>query len=231
MATAQIGNIIKGFIRLRETFKNHLMSIYFKNIIGSIKSPFSIHHSVQLKNEKQISIGYNVFIGKDTILNGRSKIYPYGIILGESTYLKGFSFLDAYGGKIEFKGSSNLSQFSLIAGQGGITIGKYVIFGSHCILLSSNHIFNDLELPYMFQGDILGPVVIEDNVWIGAGSIILPGTTIGRNSVVGAGSIVNKDVPSNCLFVNKAEGRIVRELNEEEREYNAQYRNKLFKTR
>jgi len=231
MAATKIGKIIKSIFIAHDSVKSIFMKYYFKNIIGSINSPFSIHSSVLLKNEKQIAIGSNVFIGKDTTLNGRSKDHPYGIILGESTYLKGCSYLDAYGGKIEFKGSSNLSQFSLVAGHGGITIGKYVVFGSHCIVLSSNHIFNDLELPYMFQGDALSPVVIEDNVWVGAGSIVLAGTTIGRNSVIGAGSIITKNVPSNCLYVNKLEGRIVRELSNEERNNYAKYRNKLFKIR
>ena len=45
------------------------------------------------------------------------------------------------------------------------------------------------------------PVKIEDNVWIGGGVIILPGVTIGKNSVIGAGSVVTKDIPSNCVAV------------------------------
>ena len=45
------------------------------------------------------------------------------------------------------------------------------------------------------------PVKIEDNVWIGGGAIILPGVTIGKNSVIGAGSVVTKDIPSNCVAV------------------------------
>jgi len=45
------------------------------------------------------------------------------------------------------------------------------------------------------------PVTIEDNVWLGAGSIVLPGVTIGKNTVIGAGSIVTKDIPGNCVAV------------------------------
>lgn len=48
--------------------------------------------------------------------------------------------------------------------------------------------------------DIFGPIVIHDNVFIGVGSIILPGVTIGENSIIAAGSVVSKDVPPNCVY-------------------------------
>lgn len=56
------------------------------------------------------------------------------------------------------------------------------------------------------------PVKIEDNVWIGGGTIILPGVTIGKNSVIGAGSIVNKTIPENCVAVGNP-CRVIREIN------------------
>lgn len=56
------------------------------------------------------------------------------------------------------------------------------------------------------------PVKIEDNVWIGGGVIILPGVTIGRNSVIGAGSVVNKSIPENCVAVGNP-CRVIRRIN------------------
>lgn len=58
------------------------------------------------------------------------------------------------------------------------------------------------------------PVKIEDNVWIGGGVIILPGVTIGENSVIGAGSIVTKDIPTNCVAVGNP-CRVIKRLSEE----------------
>ena len=57
------------------------------------------------------------------------------------------------------------------------------------------------------------PVTIEDNVWIGGGSIILPGVTIGRGSVIGAGSVVTRDVPADCIAVGNP-CRVLRRINE-----------------
>lgn len=62
------------------------------------------------------------------------------------------------------------------------------------------------------------PVTIEDNVWIGASSVILPGVKIGRNSVIGAGSVVTKDVPENVVAVGNP-CRVLREINERDKEF------------
>ena len=78
-----------------------------------------------------------------------------------------------------------------------------MMIGGHCYILTSNHVTESLELPYMLQGDRCDGVVIEDNVWIGGGSIILAGVRIGKNSVVGAGSIVSQDIPPNSMYVDR----------------------------
>lgn len=57
------------------------------------------------------------------------------------------------------------------------------------------------------------PVTIEDNVWIGGGSVILPGVTISRNSVIGAGSVVTRSIPADCVAVGNP-CRVVSQLNE-----------------
>lgn len=58
------------------------------------------------------------------------------------------------------------------------------------------------------------PVVIEDSAWIGGGSIILPGVTVGEGSVIGAGSVVNRDIPANCVAAGNP-CRVIRRLDEE----------------
>lgn len=81
-----------------------------------------------------------------------------------------------------------------IGGQRGVTIGNYVMLGYNVNLVSENHQFNNPKLPIKKQGFFGGPIVIEDDVWIGANAVILPNVTIGRGSVVGANAVVTKDV-------------------------------------
>jgi len=73
-------------------------------------------------------------------------------------------------------------------------IGDNVMMGPNVSVYTSNHNFDNLDIPMVEQGEIISPVTIKDDVWIGANAIILPGVTIGKGAIIGAGSIVTKDV-------------------------------------
>ena len=79
---------------------------------------------------------------------------------------------------------------------GKIIIGDYVHTGPNVMMFAYNHSYDDLNIPSKLQDYYDGDIVIEDDVWIGAGSIILAGVCIGKGSVIAAGSVVNKDIPS-----------------------------------
>lgn len=82
---------------------------------------------------------------------------------------------------------------------GTITIGNYVHTGVNVMIMAFNHGFYTTDLPTKEQDYFDAPIVIEDDVWIGAGSIILSGVTIGRGAIIAAGAVVNKDVPPYAI--------------------------------
>jgi len=81
-----------------------------------------------------------------------------------------------------------------INASGNVRIGNNVIIGPRVIIHSANHKYDDPHTPIQKQGHIFEKVMIEDDVWIGAGAIILPGVQIGKGAVIAAGSVVTKDV-------------------------------------
>ena len=90
-----------------------------------------------------------------------------------------------------------------------IRIGNNILIASNVQIYTAYHptepekrLKNDFDEPKEpFFRTCAEPVTIKDNVWIGAGVIILPGVSIGKNSVIGAGSVVNKSIPPNCVAV------------------------------
>ena len=78
---------------------------------------------------------------------------------------------------------------------GPVKIGKNVMMGPEVIIYTTNHRFDSIDIPIIMQGETeKKPVLIENDVWIGSRSIILPGVKIGKGSVIAAGSIVTKNV-------------------------------------
>jgi acetyltransferase-like isoleucine patch superfamily enzyme len=81
--------------------------------------------------------------------------------------------------------------------RGGITLGYDVLIGPRVNLITINHLTD----PNNRRTTVCKPIVIEDNVWIGADVTVLPGITIGKNSIIGAASVVTKNVPPNTIMV------------------------------
>ena len=87
------------------------------------------------------------------------------------------------------------------SGRSLIKIGNDVMIGPRVMILGGHHAYDRLDIPMWKQGEgKQGNIVIEDDVWIGAGSIILTGVRIGRGSIIAAGSVVTKDVEPYCIY-------------------------------
>jgi galactoside O-acetyltransferase len=84
---------------------------------------------------------------------------------------------------------------------GVIRIGNNVLIGPGSIFRAANHIFENTTVPIKSQGHLPGKIIIGDNVWVGAGVIVLPDVAIGASSVIGAGSVVTKDIPAGSVAV------------------------------
>ncbi len=97
-----------------------------------------------------------------------------------------------------------------------IYVGDGVLFGPNVVVAVAGHPVDPDLRRKVAQFNL--PVHIGNNVWIGAGAIILPGITIGDNSVIGAGSVVTKDIPANVVAVGNP-CRVLREIGEHDREY------------
>lgn len=89
---------------------------------------------------------------------------------------------------------------AILDGRGEITIGDYVMIGPHVYITSSSHDYKNISTPMSLLGHSMKPVVIKNDVWIGANVTILGGVTIGNGVVIGSGAVVAKDVPDYYII-------------------------------
>lgn len=83
----------------------------------------------------------------------------------------------------------------------GLYIGDDVLIGPNCCILTSHLNYGELGVPLKDQGTKAQAVVIGNNVWVGANSVILPGTTVGEDAIISAGSVVSGKIPAGSLVL------------------------------
>ncbi len=122
-----------------------------------------------------------------------------------------------WGGRHVHFGNNVYANFGLtLVDDTHIYVGDNVMFGPNVTVATAGHPVNpELRLRALQYN---APVRIGSNVWVGAGALILPGVTIGENSVIGAGSVVTRDIPANVVAVGNP-CRVTREIGERDREY------------
>lgn len=130
-----------------------------------------------------------------------------------------------WGGKHVHFGKGVYANFNLtLVDDTHIYVGDYTMFGPNVVLATAGHPILPELRPLAYQYNM--PIHIGKNCWLGAGVIVLPGVAIGDNTVIGAGSVVTKDIPANVVAVGNP-CRVLREINEHDKEY--YFKNKKIK--
>ncbi len=127
--------------------------------------------------------------------------------MGENVLIKRNAYFGD-GSKIRIGNNSQIGINSIM--DNDVVIGDDVTMGPDVIIYTSSHEYKDLGIPINQQGEKPHrQVTIGNNVWIGARCIILPGVSIGDNAIIGANTVVTKDVPKNAVFCG-TEGHVVK---------------------
>ncbi|MFC0336950.1 maltose O-acetyltransferase [Kushneria avicenniae] len=127
---------------------------------------------------------------------------------GDTAHVRPPLYVD-YGFNIRF-GEGSFANFGLVAlDVAPITIGRDVQIGPNVQLLTPTHPIDAASRRAKLEAG--APIVIEDNVWLGGGAIVLAGVTIGENSIIGAGAVVTRDIPANVVAVGNP-ARVIRAL-------------------
>lgn len=128
-------------------------------------------------------------------------VLPRRILFLGSAFIGSNSYFNAQGGCIEIGNSAafNRGVYINAACGGKICIGNHCLIGPGVVIRTANHQFSQTDVPIQNQGHSYADITIEDDVWIGANSIVLSGVTIGKGAIIGAGAVVSKDIPSMAI--------------------------------
>jgi len=152
--------------------------------------------------------------GKGSLIRRKTRIdiFPWNrFILGERSTIEDFATINNGVGDVIIGNDCRIGLGNTVIGP--VVIGNDVIFAQNVVLSGLNHGYQDLAKPIRMQPVSKSPIVIGDDVWIGANCTVVAGTTIGRHSVVAGGSVVTRNVPP-CSVVAGNPARIIKQYNE-----------------
>jgi len=182
---------------------NRLSKHSFLNCQGKLTTKSSTHFNqntiIYIGSSASLSIGNNLNFGGHSIIRTNQNHWYFGDNISISTHCAIFAREKKIEGIFTMGNGSNISDNTIIDVCANVSIGKSVAIGNGCTIFTHNHIYTDKSKAAWKGGVITGPVTIADNCWIGANVTIMPGVTIGKHSVVGAGSVVTKDVPAEVI--------------------------------
>ena len=188
----------------------------FYRLILQMDGWAAIENGVRLRFADYIRLEHGVFLDQGVYLHA----CPQGIEIGRETIIMHGAILHVYNFRelphagIKIGSNSLVGEYSVIRGQGGVTIGDRVYTSPFTQIIAVNHVFEDPSRPFVEQGITAQGIVIEDDVWLGAGAIITDGVHIGKGAVVAAGAVVTKDVPAHTVVAG-VPARLIKKIGDQ----------------
>ena len=182
-------------------------------LILNMNGLVAIENGVRLRFADHIRLGNGVYLDQGTYLHA----CPQGIEIGARSIVMHGAVLHVYNFRglphsgIKIGTDSLVGEYTVIRGQGGVTIGDRVYTSPFTQIIAVNHVFDDPTRPFVEQGITAKGIVIEDDVWIGASAIITDGVRLGKGSVIAAGAVVTADVLPHTVVAG-VPAKIIREI-------------------
>ena len=155
---------------------------------------------------KKIVVGSNFWAWKGARVGGN-------VVIGDDCTLHRYASIGGMTGEVVLGDRVSLGSYNRIIAGGRVTIGDDVLFADHVRIVSTEHIYEDINRPIWMQGNRDGDISIGEGTWSGMDVTILMGTTIGRNCVIGAGSVVKGIFPDYCVIAGNP-AKVIKKYNQ-----------------
>jgi len=187
-----------------------LRKVFLPWILGGMGHGVVVGRNVTLRHPHKIFIGDRTVIDDNVVLDAKGEANR-GLRIGANVYIGRNSILTCKEGSITVGDFCNISANCSLLSETDITLGAYCFLAGECYLVAGgNHPIRDVSRPIMFQpSTVKGGIRLDDDVWLGAGVIVLDGVTAGKGSVVGAGAILSASLPEYSYVVPDRRLRIL----------------------
>ncbi|MEM9924948.1 MAG: acyltransferase [Cyanobacteria bacterium P01_D01_bin.50] len=194
-------------------YENQRLNNIFRQQMGHFGEDCNIGNKVIIKSPlNKIFLGDRVFVEDYSTLECSSDDST-AIHIGERSIIRTFARLSSARGKIKIGSDCSVNPYTILFANGDLIIGNWVRIATHVVINPGNHLYDDIDTPIDLQPSTYKGVIIEDDVWIGAGVIILQGCKIGKGSVIGAGTVLTKSVEPYSVVVG-VPGRVIKKRGE-----------------
>jgi acetyltransferase-like isoleucine patch superfamily enzyme len=179
-----------------------LRKIFYPSLFKQVGKGVIFGRNVTVRHPKKITIGENTSIDDNVVLDAKGEANE-GIAIGVNVYIGRNTILSCKEGSIYLEDYCNISANCMLLSETEIRLGQYCFLAGQCYLVAGgNHAFDDTSVPIMFQPSYSkGGIAIGEDVWLGAGVIVLDGANVGKGTVVGAGAVVTEPLPEYCIAV------------------------------
>lgn len=172
-----------------------LRSILYPLIFSSVGRGTVFGRNITIRHPYKIRIGKRCIIDDLVVLDAKGEANQ-GITIGDDVIIARNTVVSCKGGDIDIGDFTNISLNCMIHSEKSVRIGRNNLWAAYCYIIGGgNHDFDRTDLPIMQQGSHVEGIEMEPDIWLGAGVKILDGCHVGRGVIVGAGSLVNKDIP------------------------------------
>jgi acetyltransferase-like isoleucine patch superfamily enzyme len=187
-------------------------ALVYRSIL-KMEGTAAIENRVRLRFASNIRLGHGAYLDEGVYIHAT----PGGVDIGSNTLVMHGAILHVYNFRnlpqagIHIGRDSLIGEYTVIRGQGGVTIGDRVYTSPMTQLIAVNHVFDDPQRPFIEQGITAQGIIVEDDVWLGANAVITDGVHIGKGAVVAAGAVVTHDVPEHTIVAG-VPARVVRTI-------------------
>jgi len=173
-----------------------LRRMVYPILFGRVGRGVVFGQNITFRHPHKIRLGERTVIDDEAVLDAKGQ-NNQGLTIGRNAYIGRGAILSCKEGSIEVGDYCNISARCTILSETRVRLGRYCFLAGNCYLVAGgNHSLDRIDLPIMFQPSLSkGGIDIGEDVWLGAGVIILDGVAIGRGTVVGAGSVVTHSLP------------------------------------